>query len=285
MVMDPDFISKQTIDSRRFYLNLNPPPNAPLTVVCGGVERMQDDYLVERSSFPYFGVELVAEGTGSLALGAAEYPLSRGTVFAYGPGIPHRIENCPPGRMRKYFLDLAGCEAERLLRDTGLLNETPINVGRVTELTVLWDSIDREARDSGLISHQICELISRTLILKLKQRQITSGQRTSKAYETYESVRAYIEANCLEVKTVEQVAEACDLTPIHISRLFKRFNSVGAYRFLIGLRMNHAADLLIHKKMLVGEVAKAMGFSGQFQFTRAFKREYGIPPTSLVGRE
>lgn len=245
---------------------------------------MQDDYVVERTDFPYFGLELVAEGTGGLVLGSRKYELSRGTMFAYGPSIAHRIENQCVGGMRKYFLDLAGWESEQLLRDAGILDEKPIHVGHVIELTDLWDSIDREARDSSQISRQICELLSRALILKLRQRQIAAEQRISTAYQTYETVRTFMEEHFKEVRTIEQVAQACDMTPVYVSRLFKRYNSVGAYRFLMRLRMNHAADLLIHQKMLVCEVAEELGFSDQFQFTRAFKREYGVPPTGLVGR-
>tara|TARA_R110002049_G_scaffold285698_4_gene467182 strand:- start:388261 stop:389121 length:861 start_codon:yes stop_codon:yes gene_type:complete len=282
--VDPDFFSTQTSESRRFYLNLNPPPSAPLTVVCGGVERTQVDYVVQRSDFPYYGVELVTEGLGELDLGSARHRLSHGSVFAYGPGVPHRIANVPPGGMKKYFLDLVGTEAEQLFREAGLLNGTMIHTERVFELTDLWDSIDREARDNSPISHRICELLSRTLLLKLKQRQITSDQRTSTAYQTFESIRTYIEDNFLEVKTIEDVAEACGVTSAYVSRLFKKYNSVGAYRLLMRLRMNHAADLLIHNKLLVSEVAQAMNFSDQFQFTRAFKREYGVPPSELTGR-
>ena len=282
--VEPDFFSSQTSDSKRFYLNLNPQPDAALTVVCGGVERTQPDYLVERSDFPYFGVELVAEGTGGLVVGGAEHRLMPGTMFAYGPGIWHRIQNHPPGGMKKYFLDLAGRDAEQLIRDAGLLRGEIVTVERLVELTNLWDLIGVEARDSNPVTFQICELLSRTLLLKVSQRRIESYQQTSAAYEKFDFLRRFIEENYLRVKTIEEVAEECDVTSSYVSRLFKKYNSVGAYRFLMRLRMNHAADLLLSQEMLVSEVARAMDFSDQFQFARAFKREYGVPPSRLLER-
>ena len=65
---EPAFVSQQVTEARRYYLNLNPLRKAAFTVVCGGVERMRPEYVVIRRDFPYFAVELVAEGEGTLLL-------------------------------------------------------------------------------------------------------------------------------------------------------------------------------------------------------------------------
>ncbi|QDV86813.1 AraC family transcriptional regulator [Stieleria sp.] len=285
MGRDPDFISRQTRESKRFYLDLNPPPDQRLSVVCGGVERMLPDYIVERSGFPYFGIELVTEGHGWLTLQGKRFRLSRGMAFAYGPGIRHRIENAPPGAMRKYYLDISGWEAKSLVAAAGLLRGKPVVTARVGELTELWDTIDREAGENTRFSPEICQLVTRTLLMKIRQRQITTGEKSiPKSFRTYEHVRAFIEKNFLDLTTIEQVAQACQVTPIYISRLFKKHASIGAYQFLIRLRMHHAAELLLHEQMKVRDVAEVMGFADPFQFSRAFKRVYGVAPSKLVSR-
>ena len=280
----PDFISQQTSESKRFYLHLNPPANHPFVVVCGGVERTDDNYVINRDSFPYFAIELVTDGVGQVTLPQGTFKLSRGSAFAYGPEVPHRIENIGTGGMKKYFLDISGADAAHLLREGDLLNGRAFQVGHVGELVQLWDAIDREARDSSALSNEICELLCRALILKVRQRQSEAEHRISKSSQTYRTVREFIAENYMQVRTIEEVADACGLSPIYISRLFKRYHSGGAYRFLMRLRMNHAADLLLHHDLTVAEVAMLMGFADQFQFTRAFKREYGLPPNGLVRR-
>ncbi len=45
--------------------------------------------------------------------------------------------------------------------------------------------------------------------------------------------------------------------------------------------MNYAAGLLMNEGLLVPEVAQRLGFPDAFQFSRAFKRVYGIPPSQL----
>ena len=62
----PEFFSPHVREARRFYLDLAPPARQPLAVVCGGLERSAVDYSIDRADFPYFAIELVVRGKGSL---------------------------------------------------------------------------------------------------------------------------------------------------------------------------------------------------------------------------
>lgn len=279
---EPDFVSRQTVEARRFYMNLKPSPYQPLTVVCGGVERTHKDYVIERSSFPYYALEWVAEGEGTLSYGDQVHRLTPGTVFAYGSNMYHKITNLSPTGMRKYYLDLAGEEARTLLMSAGLLDREPIKVSRVVELNDLWDFVDREARENGRLAFDLCVSHVRTLMLKVRQRRLLGEQVVPTAFQTYETIRTYMETNYLTVQTIEEVAEACEVSSVYLSRLFKRFSGTGAYRFLLRLKMNYAAELLLEEKLLVKEVAERLSYSDAFQFSRAFKRIFGLSPTHLV---
>lgn len=286
MNTEPDFVSRQTHEARRFYLDLHPSENKPLTVVCGGVERMDADYLVERNDFPYHAIEWVCEGKGLLTMGGKEHELATGSLFAYGPGIAHRIRNLAPSKMRKYYLDLAGTEAAATLAHLGLLDQHPISVSQPYELVELWNMIDREARDVGDRSQQICESLARVLLQKIGQRKLLSNRRDfTAAFHTFETVRKLMEDRFLEFKTVEDVATEMGISSIYLSRLFKRFAGSGAYRFLLRLRMNHAAELLLERGLKVRAVAERLHYADAFQFSRAFKRVYGVPPSSLSRNE
>lgn len=283
MAVEPDFVSRQTHDARRFYLNLHPSETQPLALVCGGVERMNADYVVQRSDFPYYAIEWVSEGRGLLTMGNKEHDLAIGSLFAYGPGIPHRISNLAPDNMRKYYLDLAGTEAAERLSELGLLRGRPVTVGRPHEFVELWNLIDREARDVGEHSDSICESLIRVFLQKIGQRMVsTRNTDSSEAYQTFEMTCRLMEAKYLEFRTVEEVAAELGFSPIYLSRLFKRFAGSGAYRYLLRLRMNHAAELILERGLQVNAVAERLRYADAFQFSRAFKRVYGVPPSSLA---
>lgn len=279
---EPAFVSRQVTDARRYYLNLNPPADARLVVVCGGCERMQADYVVSRQDFPYVAIELVVEGQGSLHLNGNRFALVPGTAFAYGPGIPHTIRNLPSSPMRKYYVDIFGTEVRDLLAPTGLLNWSPLRVAAFHELVEVFDSLHREATDNSPLGHAVCETTARLLLLKLQQRTVSGRRIELQSYATYERIRGHMESHYLRLHTVADVARECHVTPMYVSRLFQQYGSSRAYQFLLRLRMNRAAEMLLNEGLLVKQTAARLGFPDAFQFSRAFRRVYGVPPSALL---
>jgi AraC-like DNA-binding protein/quercetin dioxygenase-like cupin family protein len=279
---EPAFISRQVTEVRRYYLNLTPSPRAAFEVVCGGVERMSPEYVVRRHDFPYFGVELIVDGEGSVVLNGRRFRLAPGAVFAYGPGVAHTIRNDAQHRMRKYYVTFAGREALALLKAAGLARWKALHVSALHEVAELFEALWREAREDTALAHTLCQMLVRLLLLKIQQLAIPSGRSVPRAFETYERLRRHIEEHHLRVHTVDEIARECHVTPIYASRLFRRFGRTGAYQFLLRLKMNHAAELL-EGGLLVKEAAARLGFADAFQFSRAFKRVHGVPPTQLLG--
>ena len=74
----PEFFSPHVRTARRFYLDLVPPETATLAVLCGGYERCAPEYVIQRESFPYWSIEFVARGKGSLVLAGESAPFRPG---------------------------------------------------------------------------------------------------------------------------------------------------------------------------------------------------------------
>lgn len=277
---EPAFISRQVAEARRYYLNLNPPRKAALVVVCGGMERVTPEYIIRRRDFPYFGVELIVEGEGTVTLNGRRFHLVPGVAFAYGPGVVHTIRNHAQHPMRKFYLAFAGREARALLEAAGLGQWRALHVAAVHELAGIFEALWREARGAGALAGALCNTLARLLLLKIQQHAVAGGRGVPRSFQTYERLRRYIEEHHLRVRTVDDIARECRITPMYISRLFRRFGGTGAYQFLLRLKMNHAAELL-DDGLLVKEVAACLGFADAFQFSRAFKRAHGVSPTQL----
>ena len=112
---NPTFFPRRFHKRAVFISTLNLPPKTKLVVVCGGVEHCAPDYAIGRKSFPFHSIEFVAQGSGRLKLNRSEYVLQPGSVFSYGPGIPHDISTSSHRPLVKYFIDFAGSDAVRLL--------------------------------------------------------------------------------------------------------------------------------------------------------------------------
>ncbi|MEK7953053.1 AraC family transcriptional regulator [Luteolibacter soli] len=278
----PSFVSRQVTEARRFYLNLNPPPGPKLTVVCGGWEACAPDFRVERTDFPFFCLEFVTGGTGTLTLAGKQWPLARGAVFSYGPGRAHRIESNPADPLRKYFLDFTGREGIGLLRAASLAPGACRLAGNPEEVEQAFESLLETGRRAGPQAARIAALQAEVLLLTLGESVVTDSSH-EQSFQTYLKCRACIEERFLEFTTAAQVAAACHLSPAYLSRLFARHGHESPYHALLRCRMRHAAALLDAGQMIVREVAEALGLD-PFHFSRVFKRVHGVSPAEFLKR-
>ena len=76
------------------------------------------------------------------------------------------------------------------------------------------------------------------------------------------------------------VARLCSLTPFEFSRTFKREHGVTFRDYLMGVRIQAAARLLLDAGPSVVDVACAVGFNDHSQFSRLFRRHMGVTPSA-----
>jgi AraC family transcriptional regulator of arabinose operon len=74
------------------------------------------------------------------------------------------------------------------------------------------------------------------------------------------------------------------LSPSRLAHLFTAETGRTPMRAVRQARIRHAAGLLEVTDLDVGQVAAASGFVSPFHFSRAFKREYGLPPRDYRDR-
>jgi AraC-like DNA-binding protein len=275
---EPAFFSAQITRARRFCLTLEPAPKDRLVVVSGGREHCTPEYEIHRTDFPLYCIEFVAQGQGTVKLRRREYPLVAGTVFAYGPGVPHDILPEPTETTIKYFVDFAGRDARRLLRQAGLPPGRALRTRAPNDVLALFDDLIRNGLRKTPFTKDIAALILRHLILKIAETAAAPGPADLQAFATYTRCKQHIEDRWTEIATVQDAARHCAVDVAYLCRLFKRFDHQSPYQFLLALRMNEAADQLCKPHASIKQVSDLLGFADQFHFSRVFKRVYGVSP-------
>lgn len=84
---------------------------------------------------------------------------------------------------------------------------------------------------------------------------------------------------------VEQLAKRVGVHRSRFTAVFVRAYGVPPKRYLIGLRMTKAAELLRDERISVQDVALSVGYPDLFSFTRAFTTEFGCSPTTYRRRQ
>lgn len=278
----PDFFSTQVSHARRFYLNLKPSAKARLAVVCGGVERCASNYAIRRATFPFYSVEYVVEGGGRLKLDQTEHRLQPGSVFSYGPGVAQEIATDNKSPLTKYFIDFFGVESKAILMAAHLKPGTAASVFPPGEIVPLFDEIIRNGRRGTPGAADICARLLEALVLKLAEARAPLPGQETLAFGTYQHGREHIQKHFLRLRSVAQVAEECHLDDTYLCRLFQRYDHQSPYRWLVQLKMNHAAERLQLPGAMVKQVAEEAGFANQFHFSRVFKSVFGVPPRAMI---
>ncbi|SPL90612.1 Transcriptional regulator, AraC family [[Actinomadura] parvosata subsp. kistnae] len=84
--------------------------------------------------------------------------------------------------------------------------------------------------------------------------------------------------------SVATLARAVALSPSRFAHLFAAVTGQTPMRAVRRARVRHAASLLEVTDLDVGQVAAASGFVSPFHFSRAFRKEYGLPPRDYRAR-
>ena len=85
-----------------------------------------------------------------------------------------------------------------------------------------------------------------------------------------------------EELSVDSLAALCGMKSSYFQRLFKEKYGVPARKYIIGLKINHACDLLRAERYTVTQIAELCNFSDVYYFSRQFKEYMGITPTAFV---
>ena len=111
-------------------------------------------------------------------------------------------------------------------------------------------------------------------------RKFTEFIREKRSGERSEilKIKEYLQLHYSENIDLNLIAELVNITPSHLSNLFKKETGVNFSTYLTDVRMKAARKLLQSPEFLIYEVAEKTGYSNAGYFGKAFKKYWGISP-------
>lgn len=275
-------LSSQVSAPRYCYLEGGVVPSREIKVTCAGRERCDPDYVVDRTGFPCFGLEFVAEGAGQLVLNGHSYPLHAGVVFCYGPKVSHRIVNGPDRPMTKYFVDFSGTEAASLLRKEGLSPGRAMQILDLDAFCFLFDQLIAEGEKDPKHAAQLCAAYLRVILLKMSAGVTPSPRNTPSDESQFRQWLEFIDLNCHRLRDLNDIARELNVRPAQLCRVFQQNGRPGPFRYLTRRKMNRAAELLSSGRFTVKAVASELGYEDPYHFSRLFKNHLGHAPLHFL---
>lgn len=102
-------------------------------------------------------------------------------------------------------------------------------------------------------------------------------EREAEKSDAISSIKRYIEYNYMNNITVADIAHIYSFERTYLYKLFKARYGIGIKEFIIGERIKNAKKFL-SEGISVSECAYMVGYSDEFNFSRAFKGRVGISP-------
>ena len=96
-----------------------------------------------------------------------------------------------------------------------------------------------------------------------------------------EKANWFIESHFVEPITLESIADACNVSPYHLTRLFSVATGTSVMRYVRQRRLTEAAKTLASGAPDILAVALDAGYNSHEAFTRAFRDHFGVTPEML----
>ena len=95
------------------------------------------------------------------------------------------------------------------------------------------------------------------------------------------SVFQFIDENLDSKLSLTIVSEKACFSPFHFHRIFKLITGETLKEFITRRRIERSILDILHKKISLSEISHTYGFSDNSAYTKAFKKYYGISPTTF----
>ena len=96
-----------------------------------------------------------------------------------------------------------------------------------------------------------------------------------------EKASAFIMEHIAENISLEDTAQAVNVSSFYLSKLFKEEKNVNYVTYVTDVRMEKARSLLKEASLSIKEISAAVGFNDQNYFSRAFRSKFGMTPTEF----
>jgi AraC family transcriptional regulator len=175
-----------------------------------------------------------------------------------------------------FHISLTGEWQERLLGDAGIPPEPHEFLGG--PVPYIASRLYREHQDMDVCSRLVLEGLTYELIGR-SAREVRKAQGCP---EWVATVREYLHDRFREVVTLQEIAEASGIHPVHMARSFRSRTGMSIGEYVRKLRVEFAAARIADGLPLV-DVAAEAGFADQSHLTRVFKKVTGQTPAQYRG--
>lgn len=233
----------------------------------------------------YTEVVLITEGSSNYLIDHRQYAVTKGNLLVYNPGIVHDEVAGEGSEVETWCVAVGGLRMPGIQKNALL----PEDRGCVFRADALFEQMDAlcgimfrllSGQIAGAATHCHGLMLSfLTMALAVAEHQ----DRPLIEPEEEESVlgnrvKRYIDAHFKEPLTLQEIADALNVSTYYMAHVFKDMSGYAPMTYLQKRRIGEAQTLLIHTDRSISEIAYSLGYDAQSHFNQQFSRHVGMPP-------
>lgn len=229
-------------------------------------------------------LHLVLDGEGMYTVKNKQYSLKKGDFFLIRPHDTTFYSSSIKDPWSYIWLAFSGATADQVITKSCL--ERDYYVASTTNITPYISTIQAclELDHSDLIQElKLTELTYRFLALFVQDAVNSEPNIAQKVSPLILQVIQLIKEEYQTI-SIQQLAATLAVNRSHLSRQFKKEMNMTIQQWLMSIRINQAAFLLINTDQSVESISEAVRFSSLVSFSRAFHRYTNEAPTTYRKR-
>lgn len=228
----------------------------------------------------HFLITLITRGSGIQLLNGREIPFGEGDLFTLSPQDFHQ-NLLPKDESYDYFGVKLGFDSiDSLPSDVCDMKSFPLHVKLSYESYVrilrVFEALTEECRrtrEQIASEYMKRALLSELLVLVFREHNQHSN---SECIPFVNRILGYLYSSFREKVSVADAAAFVGYTPNYFNAIFRDTFGKPFMKYLSGIRLDYAKNLLASTDAPLTEIALESGFSSLAHFSRLFKKEYKV---------
>lgn len=252
--------------------------NFPLAVYYLGYRHNQE-HIVRMHGLDVYQLFYCVEGSGEVLTKNKKFLIEKGQVFVLLPNVYCEYYSVDGKPWIVDIIGFLGSLAESIINHLDLAQPNVFKLSEKFDFSKFIRSmiaISRESSDAQIELSTLCYKL--LLLLKNTFTPVLPITNVNADILT-EKVVPYIQKNYLEDISLDEIADACDISKGHLCHRFKKEFGQTVNNYIINLKIARARHMLIFMpEKSIKQIATACGFSSASYFGYEFKKIMGISP-------
>lgn len=226
------------------------------------------------------------DGKGNAIIRNKEYSMQSDDFIIIPSGMPHSYTADEKDPWSIYWIHFKGVIANKIASNiekrNGLRCAIRFKERTITLFNEIYAQLEKGYSRDNLICANMCLSHFFSTFL-FNDKYDISGKLSNK--DMVDLAIDFLSKHTASVLSLEDIASEVNLSPSHLSYLFKKKTGFSPMEYFNHLKVQMACQYLLFTKLRIKEISQEVGIEDQYYFSRMFRKVMGMSPNEYRGEK